>query len=300
MAPPAEAGLRSAVGAQLAATAPSRSARRPESRASAQLRGRPRVVTLRLRRRGPARTQDPSPGRVRPARRRRWRRPAPRPALSALAAAPRPGRPAASAPPRAASRPRCRGDLHRLAAASHRAHPLDRVGDRRRRDHAGGPRGRGERGRRRRRSARRVDQRARGVVDDDQLAIGSGGARAPSRTDSERDRLRRRPPSSSRPAKARRSASSALRRRPGRRSRPATTASPAANAARRPGEQRPPGELDEGLRAAGSEPLPGAGGRDQRRLRCSGLRPGPWRRSAPRAGRRGTPRRRPRPCRART
>jgi hypothetical protein len=44
----------------------------------------------------------------------------------------------------------------------------------------------------------------------------------------------------------------------------------AADAARRaerrqaPGDQRPSGELDERLRAAGPEPFPGAGGRDQR------------------------------------
>ena len=67
----------------------------------------------------------------------------------------------------------------------------------------------------------------------------------------------------------------------------------------RPVEQWPPGELDEGLRAAGSESLPGAGGRDDGR--CGGARRSPWRRrSSPPAARRGSSRRPPHPCRART
>ena len=73
----------------------------------------------------------------------------------------------------------------------------------------------------------------------------------------------------------------------------------AAERVERPVEHRPPGELDEGLRAAGSESLPGAGGRDHGR--CGGARRSPWRRrSSPPAARRDSPRRRPRPCRART
>ena len=68
-----------------------------------------------------------------------------------------------------------------------------------------------------------------------------------------------------------------------------------------PGDHRPPSERHERLRAAGSEALPGTGGRDD----CGHLRPGVlrqtrWRRSAPPAARRGIPRRRPRPCRGRT
>ena len=60
-----------------------------------------------------------------------------------------------------------------------------------------------------------------------------------------------------------------------------------------------PGQRHEGLRAAGSEPLPGAGGRDDRGDgRCGAATR--WRRSAPPAARRGTPPRPPRPCRART
>ena len=60
-----------------------------------------------------------------------------------------------------------------------------------------------------------------------------------------------------------------------------------------------PATRHEGLRTAGSEPLSGAGGRDDR---CDGCCRAAtrWWRSAPPAARRGTPRRPPRPCRART
>src|SRR5262249_38065860 len=65
----------------------------------------------------------------------------------------------------------------------------------------------------------------------------------------------------------------------------------------RPLDHRPAPQLDEGLRAAGSKPLTGAGGGDDRSY-CD------WttrlRRSAPPASRPGIPPRPPRPCRART
>ena len=67
----------------------------------------------------------------------------------------------------------------------------------------------------------------------------------------------------------------------------------------RPLDHRPAGKRHEGLRAAGSEPLPGAGGRDDRGD-AVGTRRSPWRRSAPPAARRGIPPRLPRLCRART
>ena len=79
-----------------------------------------------------------------------------------------------------------------------------------------------------------------------------------------------------------------------------------AHRARTPGRRRSttrpsavPATGHEGLRAAGSEALPGAGGRDDRGY-CWTARRSQWRRTAPRGGRRGIPRRRPRPCRART
>ena len=64
-------------------------------------------------------------------------------------------------------------------------------------------------------------------------------------------------------------------------------------------DHRPPGYRHECLRAAGSEALPGAGGRDDGGY-GSAARRSQWRRTAPRGGCRGIPRRRPRPCRAHT
>ncbi|MDX6662490.1 MAG: CarD family transcriptional regulator, partial [Solirubrobacterales bacterium] len=66
-----------------------------------------------------------------------------------------------------------------------------------------------------------------------------------------------------------------------------------------PLEQAASRQLDEGLRAAGSETLPGSGGRDDGRC-LDAARRSPWRRSGPPAARRGRTRRPPRPSRART
>ena len=223
---------------------------------------------------------------------------APRHRPRAPRAAPRCGRPGASAPPRAGERSsvcsttRAAFGISGMTNASFVPRPavgcpLDRVGDR-----GGGDRRRRPRGRRR---GRRPGLRP---------APGSAaaGRRRGSRPARSRPppgrwrptgrgwRRRRRLPRSGSPAR-----SSVVARRRGDDDRAHRLARP--EGVERPLDHRPSRQRHESLRAAGSEALPGAGGRDDCGY-CRGSTP--WWRSAPPAARRGTPRRPPRPCRART
>ena len=216
--------------------------------------------------------QDPAAGGLdqhrlvgRPPRPSRDRPPAPR-------AAPRPGTPAASAPPRAG---RDRGSPRRRvvhltslwelnAARSARGDPLDRVGDRGRRRSRRRPRGRPRGSRRRPRSAPAVSSgRAASWIATSSVSTASRAlatdARAGLAAGEDPDARRR----------LRRVGAVRLDRRrlvgvPRRAGDDDRRDAGRPEGLDRPLDHRPPGERHEGLRAAGSEPLSGAGGRDDR------------------------------------
>ena len=149
------------------------------------------------------------------------------------------------------------------------------------------------------------DQRPRRVVDGDDLGLAGTSASA---WPTESARVSppvttigwKAPGSSGRPATRRRSARARARGRAGPRSRPRSTLGARANAA---SDQATSGRPATSTSAFGP-PAPSLSPEPAAAISaaacCAPLRPWRWRRSAPPAARRCTPRRRPRPCRGRT